>query len=93
MNTPQNSKSHKHIINKGGLLFDQISRQIILDFYSKSKEKSKFWIWWNRNAIVTRYETIKVQHIFDKSVKKWIEKSLVFRLIAKIDRYLYYHFY
>ena len=92
MNTPQKPQLHKHSVSKSGLLFDQISRQIIIEFYEKSKTKSKSWIWWNKNIIVTRYETLKVQRDFDKALNKSIKESLLFKLIAKLDRWLSYHF-
>jgi hypothetical protein len=92
MNTPQNHQLHKHSVSKSGLLFDQISRQIILEFYEKSKTKSKSWIWWHKNSIVTRFETLKAQRDFDKSLNKSIKESLLFKLIAKLDRWLSCHF-
>jgi hypothetical protein len=90
MNTPQKPQSHKpqshkHSVNNSGLLFDQISRQIILEFYEKSKTKSSLWIWWHKNIIVTCYEALKAQRDFDKSLNKSIKESLLFKFIAKLD--------
>jgi adenylate kinase family enzyme len=92
MNTPQDPQLHKHIVSKNGLLFDQISRQIIREFYEKSKTKSKTWIWWHKNLIVTCFETLKAQRDFDKALNKSIKESLLFKLITKLDRWLSYHF-
>jgi len=92
MSTPHNPQLHKHIVSKSGLLFDQISRQIIIEFYEKSKTKSKSWIWWNKNIIVTQYETLKAQRDFDKAIKKSFEESLLFKLMAKLDKWLSHHF-
>jgi hypothetical protein len=82
----------REVVSKSGLLFDQISRQIILDFYEKSKTKSRSWIWWHQNSIVTRFELLKAQRDFDKAMKKSIKESLLFKLISKLDKWLSYHF-
>lgn len=58
------------------ILFDQVSRKIIIDFYSRSKGKSKLWIWWNKNIIVTNYESIKAKKEMDIQLKK-LFKSLL----------------
>lgn len=92
MNTQQKPKLHKHSVSKGGLLFDQISRQIIREFYEKSKTKSNSWIWWHKNSMVIRFETLKAQRDFYKTLNKSIKESLLFRLIAKLDKWLSYHF-
>ncbi len=55
-------------ISKSGLLFDQIERQIIREFYEKSKTKSKSWIWWHKNSIVTRFESLKAKRDFYKAI-------------------------
>ena len=70
-------------ISKSGLLFDQIERQIIREFYEKSKTKSKSWIWWHKNSIVTRFETLKAKRNLDKAIKKLFEESLFLKLIKK----------
>ena len=92
MNIPLKPQLHKHSVSKSGLLFDQISRQIICEFYEKSKTKSKSWIWWHKNSIVTRFETLRAQRDFDKALNKSIKESLLFKLITKLDRWLSYHF-
>ena len=73
-------------ISKSGLLFDQIERQIIREFYEKSKTKSKSWIWWHKNSIVTRFESLKTRRNFYKAIKKSFDESLLFKLMAKLDR-------
>ena len=73
-------------ISKSGLLFDQIERQIIREFYEKIKTKSKTWIWWHKNPIVTRFETLRAQRNFYKAIKKSFDESLLFKLMAKLDR-------
>ena len=73
-------------ISKSGLLFDQIERQIIREFYEKSKTKSKTWIWWHKNQIVTHFESLKAKRNFYKAIKKSFEESLLFKLMAKLDR-------
>ena len=73
-------------ISKSGLLFDQIERQIIREFYEKSKTKSKTWIWWHKNPIVTHFESLKAKRNFYKAIKKSFEESLLFKLMAKLDR-------
>jgi len=75
-------------ISKSGLLFDQIERQIIREFYEKSKTKSKSWIWWHKNPIVTHFESLKAKRNFYKAIKKSFEKSLLFKLMAKLDRFI-----
>jgi hypothetical protein len=75
-------------ISKSGLLFDQIERQIIREFYEKSKTKSKSWIWWHKNSIVTHFESLKAKRNFYKAIKKSFEKSLLFKLMAKLDRFI-----
>jgi len=84
MNNSENPQLHK--------LFDQIERQIVRKFYEKSKTKSKSWIWWNKNIIVTRFETLKAQRDFDKAIKKSFKESLLFKLMAKLDKWLSHHF-
>ena len=56
-------------VKKSSLLFDQIERQIIREFYEKSKTKSKSWIWWHKNSIVTRFESLKAKRDFYKAIK------------------------
>jgi hypothetical protein len=56
------------------------------------KTKSKSWIWWHKNSIVSRFEMLKSQKDFDKEIQKSIQESLLFKLIAKLDRWLSYHF-
>ena len=75
-------------ISKSGLLFDQIERQIIREFYEKSKTKSKSWIWWHKNSIVTRFETLRAKRNLDKAIKKLFEESLFLKLMKKLDRFI-----
>ena len=70
-------------VSKSGLLFNQIERQIIREFYEKSKTKSKSWIWWHKNSIVTRFETLRAQRNFYKAIKKTLDESLLFKLMSK----------
>ena len=73
-------------VKKSSLLFDQIERQIIREFYEKSKTKSKSWIWWHKNPIVTRFEALRAKRNFYKAIKKSFEKSLLFKLMAKLEK-------
>ena len=73
-------------ISKSGLLFDQIERQIIREFYEKRKTKSKSWIWWHKNSIVTRFETLKAKRNLDKAIKKLFEESLFLKLMKKDNK-------
>ncbi len=57
------------------LLLDQISRQIVIKFRRESEAKSKLWIWWNKNIIVTQHENTKAIRNLDKSLKE-LEQSL-----------------
>ena len=70
-------------VKKSGLLFDQIERQIIREFYEKSKTKSKSWIWWHKNSIITRFESLKAKRNFYKAIKKLFEESLFLKLMKK----------
>lgn len=69
------------------LLFDQINRKIIREFYEQSKTKSKLWIWWNKNIIVTRYESLKDKRDLDKEINRSIKDLFIFKLITKMLRF------
>lgn len=80
---------------RNGLLLDQIDRQIIIEFYKKSESKSKLWIWWHKNVIVSRYEGLKSSRELDRSyniMMTEIIKSSYFKAISKLDKWLYSHF-
>lgn len=80
-------------VKRKGLLFDQISRQVIIDFQQKSKNKGKFWIWYHQNIIVTNYENAKALRKLDDEFEIFItktidafERSLCWKYIDKIMR-------
>lgn len=70
---------------KKRLLFDQIDRQIIKEFYEKSKTKSKIWVWWKKPIIVAQYERSKAEQKAAKECKEGLEK--VFSVICVLDKY------
>ena len=71
------------MMSKNKMIFDTIERQIILDFYKESETKSNFWIWWHKNVIVSRYETIKAQRDFYKTLIQEMQKSMFYKVFYK----------
>jgi hypothetical protein len=75
------------------IILDQTSRQIIVEFYEKSKNKSALWVWWNKNIIVSNYEGLKAQRNLYRTVEKAFSELYVSKLITKLDRFLSLHFH
>jgi len=51
------------------LLLTQLDRQTILWFYSKAKANGKTWAYFNKPAIVTRFEQLKANQKFCKEIR------------------------
>ena len=75
------------------IILDQTSRQIIVEFYEKSKNKSALWVWWNKNIIVSNYEGLKAKRNLYRTVEKAFSELYVSKLITKLDRFLSLHFH
>jgi len=60
-------------------LFNENDRQTILWFYSKSKSKGKTWAYFNKPAVVTRFEQLKA----NQKVCKEIRCSGLFKLLFR----------
>ena len=56
------------------LLFNQLERQIIIDFNSKKKSKGKFWAWWRSNIITDRFNILKAKRQLSRDIDALVKK-------------------
>jgi hypothetical protein len=64
----------KNNLNKP-LLFDVYERAYIIDYYKRAKGKSKWWLFNNKDLIISNYEMMKNQRNFARELEKLLNFS------------------
>lgn len=71
-------------MNRKHLLFNSFERRIIIDFYERSKTKSKLWIYFHKNQLVSRFELLKAKKDLNNAVMDDFKENSIFKLFRKL---------
>ena len=71
-------------MNRKRLLFNSFERRIIIDFYERSKTKSKLWIYFNENQLVSRFEGLKAKKDLNNAIMEDFKECFIFKLFRKL---------
>ena len=71
-------------MNRKHLLFNSFERRIIIDFYERSKTKSRLWIYFHKNQLVSRFELLKAKKDLNNAVMDDFKENSIFKLFRKL---------
>ena len=71
-------------MNRKRLLFNSFERRMIIGFYERSKTKSKLWIYFHENQLVSRFEGLKAKKDLNNAIMEDLKECFIFKLFRKL---------